>query len=112
MSAGSLKVASKASMSAHMPGSIQSSGSTMEIHAPRASSSPRLQGSVALVLLVDDADALVASSVCLHDGERAVRAAVVQADDLQLAVRLRENAVEALRKVRLALKTGTIIETS
>lgn len=51
----------------------------------------------ALVLLVDDADALVASGVCLHDGERAVRAAVVQADDLQLAVRLREN-VEALRK--------------
>ena len=61
-------------------------------------------GSVALVLLVDDADALVASGVCLHDGERAVRAAVVQADDLQLAVRLRENAVEALRKVRLRVE--------
>ena len=36
--------------------------------------------------------------------ERAVRAAVVQADDLQLAVRLRENAVEALRKVRLRVE--------
>lgn len=61
---------------------------------------------VALVLLVDDADALIAIGVCLHDGKRTVGAAVVEADDVELAVRLRQNAVEALFEIRLGVEYG------
>ena len=57
------------------------------------------RGSVTLVLLVDDDDALVVFGVALHDLQGVVGRAVVQADDLEVVVRLAFEAVERLVEV-------------
>lgn len=56
-------------------------------------------GAVALVLLVDDLNALVRGCVALHDGQRVVGAAIVEQDDFEFPVRLPCDAVKTLLQI-------------
>ena len=61
---------------------------------------------VAGVGLLDHADALVLLRGSAHDGERSVRRAVVDADDLDVRKRLRPRGSEALGQVALDVHDG------
>ena len=64
------------------------------------------RGAIALVGLVHHNDARVPGGKRLHDSQRGVLAAIVDADDLKLPVRLRQDALQALRKVLLHVADG------
>ena len=64
------------------------------------------RGAIALVGLVHHNDARVLGGKRLHDGQGGVLAAIVDADDLKLPVRLRQDALQALRKVLLHIADG------
>lgn len=63
-------------------------------------------GAVALVVLVDHHDAFVARGMGAHDVKRVVGGAVIQADDLQVLVRLSLDAVERLIEVGSCVVDG------
>lgn len=56
-------------------------------------------GAVALVLFVDDLNALIRDRVALHDGQRVIGAAVVQQDDFEFPMRLPRDAVKTLLQI-------------
>ena len=60
-------------------------------------------GAVSLVLLVEDADAPVLCCMSAHDFEGPVGGAVVEADNLEVAVSLRLDAVKALIEIALGI---------
>ena len=63
-------------------------------------------GAVALVLLVDHHDALVARGVGAHDVKRVVGGAVIQTDNFQVLVRLPLDALERLIEVGSCVVDG------
>lgn len=56
---------------------------------------------IAAVLLIDDANARILRGMALHDIERTIGAAVVDADDLEILMRLARDAIEALIEIFL-----------
>ena len=64
------------------------------------------RGAIALVGLVDHNHARIACLELAQDRERAILRAIVQADDLKLAVRLGKNAFQALDEVLLHVAHG------
>lgn len=91
-------------MSAYMSGSIQSSGSTMEIHVPVASAMAAVAScAVALILLIDNFDARVVAGKAVDGRQRVIGAAIIEQDYLQVLVRLPNDAVETLFCLQRAL---------
>ena len=64
------------------------------------------RGTVALVGLIYHNHARVLGCKRLHDGQRGVLAAIVDADDLDVLVRLRQDALKALSQVLLHIADG------
>ena len=67
---------------------------------------PIARGTIALVGLVHHNDARVLGGKRLHDGQRGVLAAIVDADDLDVLVRLSQDALQALSQVLLHIADG------
>ncbi len=51
------------------------------------------------VFLVDDLNPVISSGIFLTDGRAAVRSAVIDQQDLQIAVALSQNAIQAGRQI-------------
>ena len=64
------------------------------------------RGAVALVGLIHHDDAGVLGRKRLHDGQRGILAAIVDADDLDVLVRLRQDALKALSQILLHVADG------
>ena len=60
-------------------------------------------GAVALVLFIDNLNALVLRGVALHGGKRIVGAAIVEQDDFQVLVSLPDDAIQTLLQVRAGI---------